>query len=75
MTDLIQAFYKASTGKITPKSEERLEVCLQCENKTEAFTSFIDFRIVKSKGLACSLCSCPLASKIFSVKKCEKWKI
>ena len=75
MTDLIQAFYKAATGKITPQSEERLDTCLKCEHKKEAFTKFIDFKIEKAIGLACGLCSCPLASKIFSVKKCEKWKI
>ena len=75
MTDLVQAFYKAATGKITPQSEERLDTCLKCEHKKEAFTKFIDFKIEKAIGLACGLCSCPLASKIFSVKKCEKWKI
>lgn len=78
MIDFIQAVLKATTKEITPLAKERLSTCLECEEKKESiFSTFVDFKIVESKGFCCGICNCPLATKIYATEHeniCNKWK-
>ena len=78
MIDFIKAVLKATTKEITPLATERLSTCLDCEEKKESvFSTFVDFKIVESKGWGCRKCNCPFATKIYATEEeniCEKWK-
>lgn len=77
MKDFLQALIKHTKNEHTDESFARASKCLQCEFKNEAVHAiFLNSEIKEINGFVCSLCKCPLATKIFARNKkniCDKW--
>ena len=76
--DFFKALAKNMKDEHTNESFARASTCLQCEFKKESILSlFINSEIKEINGFSCSLCDCPLATKIFAQDQkniCDKWK-
>jgi len=77
MIDFINALTKSIKGKHTEESRRRSEICAQCPLKEQRFyADFVNAEVKEVQGFVCTLCSCPIATKIFADKPeniCEKW--
>ena len=77
MIDFINALTKSLKGKHTEESRRRSEICAKCPLKEEKFyADFVKAEIKEVQGFVCTVCSCPIATKIFATETeniCEKW--
>lgn len=78
MIDVVNAILKHAKGEINAEAKRRAAICAGCELKKKAFyADFLNSTIVEINGYVCSLCDCPLATKILAEQKeniCNKWK-
>jgi len=77
MIDFINALTKSLKGKHTQESRRRSEICAKCPLKEEKFyADFVKAEVKEVQGFVCTVCSCPIATKIFATETeniCEKW--
>lgn len=77
MIDFINALTKSIKGEHTEESRRRSEICVKCPSKEKKFyAAFVNAEVKEIDGYVCSLCNCPLATKIFATEPeniCEKW--
>ena len=77
MIDFINALTKSINGKHTSESKRRAEICAKCPLKEKRFyADFVNAEIIDVQGNVCTLCDCPIATKVFATEPkniCEKW--
>jgi len=77
MIDFINALTKSLKSKHTPESKRRAEICATCPLKEQRFyADFVKAEIIEVQGFVCTLCSCPIATKVFATEPeniCAKW--
>ena len=77
MIDFINALTKAIKSEHTEESKRRASICANCTLKEKRFYSdFVNSEIKDIKGYVCTLCDCPLATKIFATEQkniCTEW--
>jgi hypothetical protein len=75
--DFIQALAKSLKQEHTPESKRRAEICAKCPLKEKRFyADFIDAEIKEVQGFVCTLCDCPIATKVFAIEPkniCTEW--
>lgn len=77
MIDFINALTKSIKGEHTEESRRRSEICAGCSLKEKRlYASFVNAEVKQINGYVCTLCNCPLATKVFASEPeniCEKW--
>ena len=77
MIDFINALTKSLTSTHTEESRRRSEICATCKKKKKRFyAAFVKAEIIEVEGYVCTLCACPIATKVFATEKeniCHKW--
>ena len=77
MIDFINALTKSLKSKHTEESRRRSEICAKCPLKEKRFyADFVKAEIKEVEGYVCTLCACPIATKVFATEKgniCHKW--
>lgn len=77
MIDFIKALTKSLKSKHTEESRRRSEICATCPLKEKRFyADFVKAEIIDVEGYVCTLCACPIATKVFATEKeniCRKW--
>ena len=77
MIDFIKALTKSLKSKHTEESRRRSEICATCPFKEKRFyADFVKAEIIEVEGHVCTLCACPIATKVFATEKeniCHKW--
>ena len=77
MIDFIKALTKSVKGKHTEETRRRAEICAKCPLKEKRFyADFVKAEIKEVEGYVCTLCACPIATKVFATEKeniCRKW--
>ena len=77
MIDFIKALAKSVKGKHTEETRRRAEICAKCPLKEKRFyADFVKAEIKAVEGYVCTLCACPIATKVFATEKeniCHKW--
>lgn len=77
MIDFIKALTKSINGKHTTESKRRAEICATCPLKQKRFyADFVNAEIIDVQGYVCTLCDCPIATKVFATEPqniCKEW--
>jgi len=77
MIDFINALTKSLKQEHTAESRRRAEICAACPHKEKRFyASFVNAEIKDVEGYVCSLCACPIATKVFATEPkniCTEW--
>lgn len=77
MIDFINALAKNVKGEHTEESKRRAEICAECPLKEKRFyASFVNAEIKEVEGFVCTLCACPIATKVFATEPkniCTEW--
>lgn len=77
MIDFIKALTKSINGKHTTESKRRADICAKCPLKEKRFyASFVNAEIIDVQGYVCTLCACPIATKVFATEPeniCTEW--
>ena len=77
MIDFIKALAKSMKGKHTQESRRRAELCAKCPLKEKRFyADFVNAEIKDVQGYVCTLCDCPIATKVFATEPqniCTEW--
>ena len=77
MIDFINALAKSMKGKHTQESRRRAEICATCPLKEKRFyADFVNAEIKDAQGYVCTLCDCPIATKVFATEPqniCTEW--
>ena len=77
MIDFIKALTKSLKSKHTKESLLRSEICATCPLKEKRFyADFVKAEIIDVEGYVCTLCACPIATKVFATENkniCHKW--
>ena len=77
MIDFIKALAKSLKNKHTEESRRRSEICAKCPLKEKRFyADFVKAEIIEVEGYVCTLCACPIATKVFATENeniCHKW--
>jgi len=75
--DFIQALAKSVKQKHTDDSLRRSNICASCNLKEKRlYAEFVKAEIKEVDGYVCTLCDCPIATKVFATEKdniCPKW--
>lgn len=77
MIDFINALTQNIKGNHTEESRRRSEICAKCPLKEKRFyASFVSASIKEIEGYVCTLCDCPLSTKVFAEEPkniCSEW--
>jgi len=77
MIDFINALTKSLKGNHTEESLRRSEICAACPLKEKRFyADFVKAEIKDVEGYVCTVCNCPIATKVFATEKeniCPNW--
>ena len=77
MIDFINALAKSLKGEHTPESLRRAKICAECPLKEKRFyADFVNAEIKDVEGFVCSLCACPISTKVFATEPkniCTEW--
>lgn len=78
MIDFIQALGQHIKGKIGEEEKRRAAICSSCPLKElRGYAEILDSKMIEINGYVCTLCDCPLATKIFAKDKkniCLEWR-
>lgn len=77
MIDFINSLANSLKGSNTPESKRRSEICAKCPLKEKRlYAEFVNAEIKDVQGYVCTLCHCPIATKIFATESkniCKEW--
>lgn len=77
MIDFFKALTKSLKNEHTQESRRRSEICAECPLKEKRFyADFVNAEIKEVEGYVCSLCDCPIATKVFATEPkniCTEW--
>lgn len=77
MVDFIQALSQHITGTVTKEAKRRVDICAECPLKElRDYARIFNSKMEDVNGYVCTLCDCPLATKIFAKKPdniCPEW--
>lgn len=78
MVDFIQALGKCVSGQFGEEEKRRAGICANCPMKEKrGYAEILDAQMVEVQGFVCTLCDCPIATKVFAKEDkniCTEWK-
>lgn len=77
MIDFVNSLTKSLKSEHTPESRRRAAICAECPLKEKRFyADFVKAEIKEVNGYVCTLCACPIATKVFAQEPeniCTEW--
>ena len=78
MVDFLQALKSCIKGDFKEEEKRRASICAECPDKEKrAYAEILDAKMFEVQGYVCTLCDCPIATKVFAKENkniCPKWK-